>query len=53
VTSSAFRGVVTATRPETWEDSLICGNGRMGVLVRGDPEREIITFSHERLFMAL
>jgi hypothetical protein len=31
------RGFVTATRAANWEESLVSGNGCIGVLVLGDP----------------
>ena len=45
------RGFVTATRAANWEESLVSGNGCIGVLVLGDPAEEVLTFSHERLFL--
>lgn len=41
-------------RPATkWQEALITGNGRMGVLVFGDPENERVVFNHERLYEPL
>jgi len=41
-------------RPATrWEDALVSGNGRMGVMVFGDPLRETIVANHCRLFLPL
>src|SRR5262245_17156556 len=34
-----------------WEEALISGDGSLGALVYGDPQREIITLSHERLLL--
>ena len=45
------RGFVTRTGAAGWEESLISGNGRIGALLRGDPAEEVVTFSHERLFL--
>ena len=47
------RGFVTATRATNWEESLISGNGCIGALVLGDPADEVVTFSHERLFLPM
>jgi hypothetical protein len=45
------RGFVTETRATNWEESLVSGNGSIGALVLGDPAEEVVTFSHERLFL--
>jgi alpha-L-fucosidase 2 len=45
------RGLLTTTRATKWEESLISGNGRVGALVLGDPAEEVVTFSHEKLFL--
>ncbi len=44
-------GVVTTTRSTNWWDAMIAGNGSIGVLVPGNPVRESLIFSHERLFL--
>jgi len=41
-------------RPATrWEDAMVSGNGRMGVMVFGDPIEETIVANHCRLFLPL
>ena len=30
-----------------WQDGLISGNGRMGILVFGEPSKEKVIFNHE------
>jgi alpha-L-fucosidase 2 len=35
----------------SWEEALISGDGSLGALVSGDPARETITLSHERLLL--
>ena len=47
------QGVVSLQEPDRWEDSLITGSGTIGVLVPGGRDKEILTFSHERLFMPI
>jgi alpha-L-fucosidase 2 len=44
-------GFVTRLESRTWEESLVSGNGTLGALVPGDPMKERIILSHERLFM--
>ena len=46
-------GFFSTTRASNWEECLIAGNGRVGALVYGDPVDEIVTLSHERLFLPL
>jgi len=41
-------------RPATrWEDAMVSGNGRMGVMVFGDPLKETMVANHCRLFLPL
>ncbi|MHC4192357.1 MAG: glycoside hydrolase N-terminal domain-containing protein, partial [Planctomycetota bacterium] len=47
------RGFVSTTAAENWEEALISGNGKIGVLVLSRPLNETIIFSHERLFMPI
>lgn len=44
-------GYISALPATKWEESMITGNGTFGALVRGNPNNEIITLSHERLFL--
>ena len=44
-------GFVSLLGPKRWEESLVSGNGTLGALVPGDPSKERIIFSHEKLFM--
>jgi len=44
-------GFVSLLGPKRWEESLVSGNGTLGALVPGDPLKERIIFSHEKLFM--
>ncbi len=44
-------GFVSLLKATKWEESLISGNGTLGVLVPGDPLNEKIILSHEKLFM--
>jgi hypothetical protein len=46
-------GFFSTTRASSWEECLIAGNGRVGALVYGDPVNEVVTLSHERLFLPL
>jgi hypothetical protein len=41
---------VSRTRTDVWEEALIAGNGRHGVLCYGGPEALRFTLSHEDLF---
>ncbi len=45
------QGFVSVAPAGRWEDSMIVGNGRLGVLVPGETAAETLTVSHERLFM--
>ena len=47
------RTVHTRHPVHDWEDALISGNGRQGVLVHSDASRSRITLCHERLFLPL
>ena len=44
-------GFVSLLGPKKWEESLVSGNGTLGALVPGDPSKERIILSHEKLFM--
>lgn len=44
--------VLTSSSPAgRWEDALIGGNGRQGVMVHGDPLSERIVLNHEKLWV--
>lgn len=47
------RGTWSEKPATRWEDALVSGNGRMGVMVFGDPSRETIVANHCRLFLPL
>jgi hypothetical protein len=51
--SCSAPGFFSTTRASNWEECLIAGNGRVGALVHGDPVNEVVTLSHERLFLPL
>ncbi|EMI22885.1 Alpha-L-fucosidase [Rhodopirellula maiorica SM1] len=38
------------TPATAWQDALVSGNGKMGILVYGDPQHEKIIFNHEMLY---
>ncbi|MEQ8836362.1 MAG: glycoside hydrolase N-terminal domain-containing protein, partial [Lacipirellulaceae bacterium] len=44
--------VLTSNQPaKRWEDALISGNGRQGVMVHGNPLEETIVLNHEKLWV--
>jgi hypothetical protein len=45
------KGFVSSQPAARWEEAMITGNGTMGALVMGNPNKEVIIFSHEKLFM--
>lgn len=47
------RGMWSDTPARIWQEALVTGNGRMGVLVFGDPHDERVVFNHERLYEPL
>ncbi len=47
------RGFWSEQPAKTWEQSLITGNGTMGVLVMGNPISDTLILSHARLYMPL
>ncbi|WP_017815767.1 glycosyl hydrolase family 95 catalytic domain-containing protein [Paenibacillus shenyangensis] len=48
------RNGYTLHRPASrWEDGMLCGNGTVGVIVMGEPERERLILSHEQLFIPM
>lgn len=44
-------GFVSRLQAGRWEESMLTGNGSIGALVPGDPRKERIILSHEKLFM--
>ena len=44
-------GFVSAKQASKWEESMITGNGTIGALIPGYPQKETIILSHEKLFM--
>jgi hypothetical protein len=44
-------GFVSKQAASKWEESMITGNGTLGALVIGNPLKERIILSHEKLFM--
>lgn len=46
-------GLVSSTPASVWQEALMTGNGKMGVLVFGDPNDDRIIFNHERLYEPL
>jgi hypothetical protein len=47
------RGTASVQPARRWEDGFVTGNGRMGVLVFGQPAKETIVGNHCRLFLPL
>ena len=41
----------TATEAPTWEDGLVVGSGRVGAVVFGPADRQVVSLSHERFFV--
>lgn len=54
-TPQPFRGSLSHTWPKTfddWENGFFAGNGKMGVIVFGDPLSERVIYNDRKLFMA-
>jgi alpha-L-fucosidase 2 len=49
--TSPQRGFISYTSATRWEEGLMSGNGRMGVIVASHPLEERVVVSHERLFL--
>ncbi len=49
--SSPERGFVSSKPATHWEQALVCGNGKYGAMVFGQPVNETIILNHARLFM--
>ena len=45
------RGVASSAPAARWDYGFLTGNGRIGVVVYGQPARETIVFNHERLYL--
>lgn len=46
--------VAYSSKPaKSWQEAMISGNGRMGILVFGQPADEVVVFNHERLYEPL
>ncbi|QTE30966.1 glycosyl hydrolase family 95 catalytic domain-containing protein [Pengzhenrongella sicca] len=41
----------TSTPAATWEDGLVVGSGRVGAVVFGPADRQVLSLSHERFFL--
>jgi hypothetical protein len=41
----------TRTPAPTWEDGLVTGSGRVGVVLHGPAPRQVLTLTHERFFV--
>ena len=44
------RGAVSTNWTSNWESGMVSGNGRMGVVVYGNPENPIVLLNHDRLY---
>lgn len=45
--------VIDDAPAERWEESMISGNGTLGVMVPGHLSSDVLTFGHERLFLPI
>ncbi|WP_186578225.1 glycosyl hydrolase family 95 catalytic domain-containing protein [Aquibacillus kalidii] len=50
-TSFPLRGAWNKNYGNTWEEALVSGNGRQGVMVLGNPSNETIIGNHARLYL--
>ncbi|ULT57632.1 glycoside hydrolase N-terminal domain-containing protein [Neobacillus drentensis] len=46
-----LRGAINRSYAKTWENAMVSGNGRQGVMVFGDPSDETIIGTHCRLYL--
>lgn len=46
-----LRGAWNKSFANNWEEALVSGNGRQGVMVFGNPKRETLIGNHSRLFL--
>lgn len=51
--AAQLRGFWSGKPAQNWEQSLVTGNGTMGVLVMGQPIADTLILSHARLYMPL
>ncbi len=47
------KGFVSKLQPTMWEEGLLSGNGTIGAIVMGYPQKEKVIFSHEWLYAPL
>ena len=47
------RGFYSTRAASKWEESLVTGNGTMGIMVEGNPYRESVVFNHALLYLPL
>ncbi len=47
------RGFYSTRSAKQWEESLVSGNGTMGVMVEGNPYHESIVFNHALLYLPI
>ena len=46
-------GFYSTRAASKWEESLVTGNGTMGIMVEGNPYRESVVFNHALLYLPL
>jgi len=46
-----YQGYTSRRQPARWEEAMLCGNGSIGALVMGDPAKEAVIFSHEKMYL--
>jgi alpha-L-fucosidase len=51
LTPAVFRGAVSHTPAQRWEDAFVTGNGRLGAMLFGDPQNDTLVANHCRLFL--
>jgi hypothetical protein len=52
-TAVPFRGSVSRLPAQRWEDAFVSGNGRLGAMLYGAPNQEVLVANHCRLFLPL
>src|SRR5690625_2659155 len=45
------RGAWNRSYAQTWEEAMVSGNGKQGVMVFGNPSKETIIGNHSRLYL--